>query len=366
MSKLKTKKMKFFSSYMKENLWLEDMAKEGWFLKNIVWGTIFTFEKGKPKHILYEVYRFNLPARPTLEEIRHKDVFLDMAKELGWQEVTHDEGLTHYFCKEYVEGEINEMCNDEDSRFQRAEKFSDYIHAWGQKLIFWITILNLLNIIIRMLHPVIDLSSLNWFTVFVHIYTVFCCIYALWMWGVAKMLKKELSMTKQEWRSYRDKSRYKCVKKLILTNRGLNRFLRKEEAAGWILAGAGSLKYSFERKEGKDQVYTLDSRWLTNRRLEQRNKNCINDPKDYLGMNNDWQLQSVKDAEERGWTFVCALDARAVIYKGDAGVVEPLNDAKYDNSLRTVSLLGAYGVTLFISGLIGGILGSFMGYFNVP
>ena len=48
------------------------------------------------------------------------------------------------------------------------------------------------------------------------------------------------------------------------------------------------------------------------------------------------------------------------IYRGETEVVEPLNEAKYDNSLRAVSLIGEFG--LVICGLIGGIIGFFSAY----
>ena len=41
----------------------------------------------------YEIDRFNLPKHPSLKDIRHKEIFLDMAREMGWQVVAHDEDV---------------------------------------------------------------------------------------------------------------------------------------------------------------------------------------------------------------------------------------------------------------------------------
>ena len=82
MEKTTKKKLKLFASLQKERLWLEAMARDGWFLENITLGIFYTFQKGEPKNMMYEADRFNLPKKPTLEEIRHKEFFMDMADEL--------------------------------------------------------------------------------------------------------------------------------------------------------------------------------------------------------------------------------------------------------------------------------------------
>ena len=61
MEKQEIKKFKLFVSLRQQCQWLEEMARQGLFFKNIVWGCLFTFEKGEPKNMMYEVDRFNLP-----------------------------------------------------------------------------------------------------------------------------------------------------------------------------------------------------------------------------------------------------------------------------------------------------------------
>ena len=141
--------------------------------------------------------------------------------------------------------------------------------------------------------------------------------------------------------------------------------MKKQEAQGWILTGVTFRNYFFEKKEETHQIYTMDSKWLTNKRCKAKQLIGFKDKKDWIGLNNDWQVQSLKDAEEKGWQFVCALENRAVIYRGEAEQVEPLNNAKYDNSLRGISLIGDYGLYLLLSMLVGGICGFLLGFFEI-
>lgn len=355
------KKLRFFVSLHKERSWLEAMAKEGWFLDNITLGIFYTFKHGVPKNMMYEADRFNLPKKPTLEEIRHKEFFMDTAHELGWSEVTHDESMTYYFCKEYKEGDINELYNDEESRKQRGRKFTVFYYQNAKQLIFWTVIVMLVDFFVmlcQMLCQYVEPQSklsLEWYHCFAMIYAVLGNLGALFDWKLAKITESELALSREEWNKRQENTR--CRRKLILTIRSLRRFLIQQEKEGWILADASAMKYYFTKREDQHQIYTMDSKWLTNKRRKEQCQTVFKDNKDWQGISNDWQVQSLKDAEAKGWKFVCALENKAVIYRGDAGKTEPLNKAKYDNSLRGVSLIGDYGLIILVSGLIGGIFG---------
>lgn len=358
MNKGRIRKCKIIVSYQKERMWLEEMALQGWFLENIRFGIIYTFEKGEPKRILYDIDRFSLPKKPALEEIRHKEMFLEMAEEMGWREVTHDEDMTYYFAKEYEEGGINELHNDSDSRRFMAAKFTRFFSDYARRQVFWAAVIAVVDIFTKLLQLLVkeDLF-LGWFDWFTLIYVPVCNLFAVYCWKLGVRTERELSMSRQEWEDSVNPENHKVVRKLILTNRGLNKFLRGQEEQGWLLTSVTPLKYFFEKSRGVSQVYTMDSKSLTNRRRKSANQRKFEDGKDWTGINNDWQIASVRDAEEKGWTFVCALENRAVIYRGDAGRVQPLNDARYDNSLRWISLIGEYGFYLLCCGILGGILG---------
>ena len=101
MSKLH-KKFKFFIKINKERDWLEEMALKGYMLEDIKMGMFYTFRQDTPKHMLYEMDRFNLGKNPAREEMLAKKNFIEMATESGWREVTHDESLNYYFTKEKI------------------------------------------------------------------------------------------------------------------------------------------------------------------------------------------------------------------------------------------------------------------------
>jgi len=364
MEKQRMKKFKLIVSLRQECQWLEEMAKQGWFFKNVTWGCLYTFERGEPKNMMYEVDRFNLPKKPTLEEIRSKELFMDMAEEMGWSEVTHDEMLNYYFCKEYEEGEINELYNDEASRKQRASKFPVYFQRRAKEAVFWGDILVLLDIILWIWAFFVPEIRMPWYDAFVLVYVLVCNALAQYCWTAAAKIEEELLLSRSEWEA-KQKSTDKTVHKLIFTIRGLNRFLRKEEEQGYLLTGVTLTKYFFVKKDKSHQIYTMDSKWLTNKRQKKRQGERFRDKKDKLGLNNDWQVQSLNDAESRGWNFVCALENRAVIYRGDAESTEPLNDAKYDNSLRGISLTGDYGLTLIVAGVVGGVIGFILAWLDL-
>lgn len=358
MSKERVRKYKMTTSYQKERKWLEEMALQGWFLENIRLGIIYTFVKGEPKRVLYDIDRFSLPKKPTLEEIRHKEMFLEMAQELGWQEVTHGEDMTYYFSKEYEEGGINELHNDPESRRFMAAKYRDFFSGHAKKQVFWAAVIVIVNIFVKLLQSNVEKDLLlGWFDWFTLIYVAICNFFAIYCWKLGIETERELSMSRQEWEDSVNPANHKAVRKVIWTNRGLNKFLRKQEEQGWILTSVTPVKYFFEKSQGGSQVYTMDSKSLTNKRRKSSNQGKFEDGKDWTGINNDWEIASVRDAEEKGWTFVCALENRAVIYRGEAGEVQPLNDARYDNSLRWISLIGEYGFYLLCCGILGGIVG---------
>lgn len=360
------KKVKFYFSHYKELMWLEDMAKQGYFLENITLGVIYKFYKSEPKRMLYEIDRFDLSKNPTLEEIQHKETFMDMAQEMGWKEVTHDESMIYYFTKEYVEGDINELYNDEESRRYRADKFRRFFENQALSLIKWIMFMA----IMAGLYACIPLDEFNnvkkYMIGFEIFYTIFCTVEVSVLLKVGRNEEKELCMTKSQWLENNDTNTHKTVKKLILTNKSLTKFIEREQKNGWILQSVTACSYTFRKSNISNRVYTLDSKWLVNQRLKEKKMDKrYADSKDWIGINNDWQMQSVKDAEAKNWQFVCALQNNGIIYSGEAEKVEPLNDVKYNSRLRLAPILGEFGVVLVICGLIGGVIGFFMGYFGI-
>ncbi len=358
----KRKEWNVFVSYHREIKWLERMAEEGWFLENISFGMRYTFVRGEPRRVVYDIDHFSLPANPTLEKIQEKEVFMEMAQEMGWKEVTHDEGQVYYFVKDYVPGEINELHNDEESRCYRAEKFRNIITDKAVILLWMIVVVCITDLAVRSLETAAGERFIGWFDWFTVIYSAFVSVYILLLRQLAARVARELSVTRSEWEHVTDTATHKKVYRLILTVRGLNRFLHRQQQAGWMLKDMTPLSYSFEKKEERQKVYAMDSKWLIARRWRERQS--FTDKKDWMGLNSDWEIASVNEARQKGWSFVCAFGGRCIIYCGDKSRVQPLNDAKYDRSLRFISMIGQLGAFLLCCGLIGGICGFFAGYFG--
>jgi len=353
----KKKVFKFFFSYQKELRWLEEMAAQGWLFANITFGVRYTFRRGVPKRMIYDIDRFSLSKKPSLEEIRRKEMFMEMAREMGWREAAHDEAQNYYFAREYEEGGINCLHNDEESRRYRAGKFRALALEHMKQYVFWMMVIAVVDFLLRLLQILFQKIGVDWFHWFSLVYVVLCSLLALFLWHNGEMCAKELALTREEWERSTDPATHKTVRKLILTSRGLNRFLSRQAAGGWTLTEVTALKYYFTKSGGARQVYTMDSKWLVNKRREAAGEEKIGDSKDYTGQNSDWEIQSVHDAEEKGWSFVCALENRSIIYRGDTGRVQPLNDGKYENRLRWISLVGEYGSVLLLCALFGAVIG---------
>lgn len=355
MSKEQIKKTRWLMSMQKECEWLEEMAAKGYFLTNITMGIHYTFEKGEPKRMCYDVDRFSLSAKPTLEEIRHKEMFLEMAEQMGWKEITHDESQNYYFAKEYVEGEINELHNDKESRVYRARKFGNFYREQTKSVLTWAFVIVVMDLIFHLIGILLKENPVKWFDWFTLFYVAGMLGFYFYGMRISNQLEKELSVTREEWKQMMDPKRNRTERKFILTMKGLNRYLNKKLQQGWLLTGVTPLSYTFVKTDAEPLIYTVDTKNMTNKRWKE--KKHFSDSKDWLGVNADWQAQSVADAEEKGWKFVCALENRSIVYAGNPDKVEQLNDSKDEKGIRFVSMIGAYGVFLACCMLAGGVVG---------
>lgn len=348
-------------SIIKEKLWLEQMALEGWVLTDITWGIRYSFEKREPIKLIYEIDRFNLPKNPTLKEIRHKEEFFSMSSEMGWNVVLHDEDLNYYFCKEHKEGEINELYNDLDSKQFRADKYFKRYKEVENLMIKLSLIMAVLGLLLSTVLGIgkITSSSEKGFIIFLFGYLIFSLGFSLVCKRFAEIYYKDLMMTTQEWkdlhRSYNDN---KIVHKLFLTNKKCNHFLSQQSIKGWHIVTMSFSKYIFSSGEPANYVYAMDSKYLTNQRIKAKGEKKIKDHKDWLGINNDWQVHSLKDAEGKNWTFVCALENQAILYRSQINSIpEALNERKYEKRIQCNSLIGQFGIWIIIGALVGLIIG---------
>jgi len=361
------KQTKFMISIVKEKLWLEEMALEGWFLTEMTMGCRYTFEKRVPQKLIYEVDRFNLPKNPTLKEIRQKEEFLAMAEEMGWKVILHDEDLNYYFAKEYRDGEINELYNDFESRQFRSDKYHKRFKEVETQMTKLSLIMAILGLIVAIANIIKTNDNLR-FIIFLFGYVVFCLGFSVIYGNLAEKLSKELLMTTREWQELYSNQAHtvKNVYKLIFTNKKLKKFLTEKSMEGLHLVSMSALKYVFSEGDAGQYDYTMDSKHLTNKRIKVKGIKKIEDSKDWTGLNNDWQVQSLKDAENKNWSFVCALENRAILYKSQRNMQpDSLNDERYEKRFRFTSLTGQLGVWVLIGGLVGGVIGFCTSHFGM-
>jgi len=356
---------RFIWNFREETEWLHEMAEQGWFLKDMKMGVRYIFEKGEPMNMVYEVDRFNLPAYPTEEQITQKEDFIAMANELGWEELLHDEDLNYYFVKEYEEDGMNELYDTDEARRLHAEKYSGHFQE-SVKTILLSTgvIFTFLAVmfLIQMWEGFDNKFHNAFMLVFLLLGTMFVFMSVLCL-GLAKMNYDEMILSREEWKEqYIRRSCNKKEHKMFLRTRSLVRHLEKRSGEGWHIRSVRTSTQVYEAGQKTEYCYAIDTKEQTNRRLVAEGENRIVDRRDWNGINNDWQVQSLKDAKEKGWSYVCAMDNRVVLYRCDKNAgCEPLNSPKSERRFLMGTLFGVLGKCVligFVAGIIIGVLAS--------
>ena len=349
---------KWITSLMAERAWLEEMSMEGWFLKDIRMGIRYTFEKGEPRHMAYDVDRFDLPKNPTRREIEQKADFLDMAEETGWSLVCHDEGQNYYLTKPWEEGAANEFYDSSEDRMRRSEHYKG---MFADKLHIFLGLTLLMQVMGILFYLIPDESGVGWFPVFVMGYTAFCMFICIVLFRWSRLYERELRYSLEEWKAIYGKKDSVVRRKFILTIGGLEKYLSEQSAAGYHIKNMRIFRFTFACGEPEDMVYMMDSRHLTNKRRKKAGSSVFKDSRDWEERNNDWQVQSLQEAESAGWEFVGAVESRNILYraKASSGAV-PLNES---GGIRITSAFGGMAVMMVIAGLAGGIIGGLVGYF---
>lgn len=354
------KKFKIFKSINKERDWLEEMALKGYMLEDMKMGMFYYFRKEEPKHMLYEIDRFNLGKNPAREEMLAKKNFIEMATEAGWREVTHDEGLNYYFTKEYEEDGFNELYNDEESLQIRADKFKKTFYDTGVLMVKLIAFVNAAmlfeSLIINatgqggMVDEVLGIWDL--------LYTVITALLACFYFKYGNIHYNELKMSREEYQKQKEKQR-RTEKRLILTTKGLQKYLRKHAQKGEKLVSMGMIKYTFEKTDTMAVDFVLDTKSMVNERRKREGMKKLSDSKDWNFMGNDWQAESIAYAESNGLECLCAFESRAIIYQ--VYDKENIPEDMKKQRVRIFSILGGTGVLMLIGGIIGFFVGFCMG-----
>ncbi|MDE7120796.1 MAG: DUF2812 domain-containing protein [Oscillospiraceae bacterium] len=156
------KEIKLFllSDYEKEEAYLTEMHKTGWKLKNVSYGSVYTFEKCKPENVVY---------RLDFAEDKEKDTqsYIAMFHDYGW-EYMQDVNNYSYFRKrtDGLAEEDAEIFSDSESRLAMMKSIIDkkLMPVW---VIFMIILIP--NFVKAMLHGFDDIP---FHTVLTVIYTL--------------------------------------------------------------------------------------------------------------------------------------------------------------------------------------------------
>lgn len=355
------KKLKFFLRFPREREWLEEMALQGYMLEDVKFGTYYSFRKDTPKHMLYEVDRFDLKRNPTLSEMMEKKNFIDMANEVGWKEVTHDESLNYYFTKEYEKDGFNDLYNNEESMQMRADKFRNFYLSQAKLLIKMIAFVATVGLLLDLLlvGSGIDNVKIQQMKMAYHIlfgiYIVFTSLFTCLTFKISDMAYEDMQMMSREtWRKQKNRGIRK-ERHLIITTRGLQKYLKKHAQKGEKLVSMGMLTYTFEKTTNKAVDFVMDTKSMVDERRRKAGMKRISDTKDWNMMGNDWQAESIAYAREHGLECLCAFDNRAIIYQ-----VYDKKDIPEDmekQRVRLFSIIGGTGMLMLIGGVIGLVLG---------
>ncbi len=350
------KKFKFFLTFHKEREWLEEMALQGYMLEDVKFGMYYYFRKDTPKHMLYEVDRFDLKRNPNLAEMMEKKNFIDMAKEGGWREVTHDESLNYYFTKEYEEDGFNELYNDEESLQVRADKFRNYYLSQAELLVKLVVLVAAAGLLLNLFLEKISGGTVEVQLDTVKIYNTFCGIYvAVTSFTVCVIFKISKIIYEDFRKMPRENRKIHKERRLIMTTKGLQKYLRRHAGKGEKLISMGMLTYTFEKTDSKAVTFVMDTKSMVNERRKKAGMERISDTKDWNMMGNDWQAESIAYASEHGLECLCALDNRAIIYQVYDEKDIPKDMAK--QRVRLFSILGGTGMSMLIGGIIGAVVG---------
>lgn len=360
MKKNTIKIKKFFYSFMKEKVWLEKKALEGYKLCNITMGYIYEFERIKPVRLVYEIDRFHLSSQPTLSDIQKKEQLFDMAEETGWEILTFDETMTYYLCKPYDEHAGNELYNDEESRTARAERFRSVYTEQGHSLIGYALTINVLAFLLFAMEGFrADAAFIKFYLSFNIVYSTFVFIWQYICRKIGNDIYADLCLSAEEWQKKFDYSRdnVKKAKKIFVRSSALVKYLNQQAADGWYLSGVKLFSYTFTK--GNPAVstplyYIVDNKSSVSRRLQENGLSLEKNHKDVTSQSFQWMEQSIKTAQKAGLQYICSFNKQYTIY----AATDLSNAQNFQKKGIFVGWLSYGYIWFFLAcGIVGGICG---------
>jgi len=113
-------KFKWFWAWQdeKEEVWLSNMAREGWHLKELGLPGNYTFESGEPRE---DHYRMDF----TVDRKNYQN-YLQLFKDAGWEHLG-ELGGWQYFRTRTDGKDIPEIYTDKDSKVQKYQRLFTYL-----------------------------------------------------------------------------------------------------------------------------------------------------------------------------------------------------------------------------------------------
>ena len=322
------KKVKYYTSFLKERDWLEEMATQGWLLTDIKLGIIYYFKEIPPCEKVYELERFAISANPTISELTARSNAIELAKEFGWEVVTHDEDMNYYFVKDKAGDETDEFYLDEESRKARAERYRNRFcieqpHTLAKTdivfSVFYLLLIIFLSIVCTKSARVRDMGAQGFQYILTTLFpllaiyavnaliTTITNLYSI-RWG--NRIYKELCMTREEWKYYKEHSEKKSFRNI----QELRSYLQEKSELGQSLVSYDNGTFRFEDDTMRYNYY-IDTKKTLKRRMKESGGAFKADNKDWYGASPKWYETSIADAAQYGLKPVAVLYKHVLVYK---------------------------------------------------
>ncbi len=346
---------RFFTSILKERDWLEEMARKGYLLKNITLGCFYKFEECEPCEKVYEMERFaiSLSGNAKKQELTAKRTALDIAKQMGWEQVTHDEALNYYFVKDRAGDESDEFYDSEEDRRRRAEKYRRYLAMDTPKtllgLLMVVAVVYLLLFFLIGNNPV---ELVPWMAVLIA-FTIVEVGVSLYSIRMGDKFYKELLMSRAEWeqrKKYSVEKQFRKIEELLP-------FLQERDEEGLAFVCVEDGAYLFE-ETCQHYTYYVDTYKAMKSRMKKMGKKWRQEEKDFENLSTKWHENSIGEAEKLGIEAVCCVDSNLIVYRRNQKLPEVVWENGAKGSTRPFVFAGImkYMIIGFLVGLIGGFL----------
>ncbi|MBQ6697235.1 MAG: DUF2812 domain-containing protein [Lachnospiraceae bacterium] len=352
------KKCKLFVSLLKERDWLEDMARQGWMLKDMTWGILYHFEQIDPCEKVFEIERFAITANPSVSDLTAKAHALDITSQFGWEQVTHDEDMNYYFVKDKAGDETDEFYDDMETRRERAERYRKHFCIEAPRnMLSGSLMLSILYLIVFFLtreEPGVQFFFMWLYIIIIVLELLFAYISIRW----GQQISGELCMSRSEWelhKKYSEKKRFNKVQQL-------RSYLQEKSEFGLSLKGYENGLYLFE-EDTKRYNYFIDTKSCLKKRLKEDGLLFTEETKDIQTQSLKWYETSIANAAQYGLKPVAVVNKHVLIYKrpySDQPLPWENGNTNINYGLPTKEAALLFGICFLIGVVIGVVAAMFL------